>query len=71
MSTTSTLVLLVLSAAISDRDKNGTNPIRLDAAITQPLVGQLLGQSPSFPAERTGFEPADQLPGHGFSKPAH
>ena len=21
-------------------------------------------------AERTGFEPADQLPGHGFSKPA-
>jgi integrase len=22
-------------------------------------------------AERTGFEPADQLPGHGFSKPAH
>jgi len=21
-------------------------------------------------AERTGFEPADQFPGHGFSKPA-
>ena len=24
----------------------------------------------SFVAERTGFEPADQFPGHGFSKPA-
>ena len=24
----------------------------------------------SFDAERTGFEPADQLPGHRFSKPA-
>ena len=37
---------------------------------SQVPLYQALASRISFTAERTGFEPADQLPGHGFSKPA-
>jgi hypothetical protein len=37
---------------------------------SQTVAEQQLGKSRKERAERTGFEPADQLPGHGFSKPA-
>ena len=42
-------------------------------AVTRGLCecGAMTGErTPDRRAERTGFEPADQLPGHGFSKPA-
>ena len=36
---------------------------------SQVLALQALASLGLMPAERTGFEPADQFPGHRFSKP--
>ncbi len=51
-------------------DKNGTTGGQEKDNGSQTLYCKALASRVSFGAERTGFEPADQLPGHGFSKPA-
>ncbi len=56
--------------AVANRDKTGTTTRQEKTEGSQVLWGAALTSPTSFPAERTGFEPADQLPGHGFSKPA-
>ncbi len=56
--------------AAANRDKTGTTTRPEKTFGSQTLGDQALASRVSFAAERTGFEPADQLPGHGFSKPA-
>ena len=51
-------------------DKSGTTGGQEKKIGSQVTITKGLASHVSFLAERTGFEPADQLPGHGFSKPA-
>jgi hypothetical protein len=41
-----------------------------EASLENPEIHEACVAVTNSKAERTGFEPADQLPGHGFSKPA-
>jgi hypothetical protein len=54
----------------SSLDKTWTTGVQEKEAGSQVLVFQALASRGSFQTERTGFEPADQFPGHRFSKPA-
>jgi hypothetical protein len=53
-----------------DLDKTGTTGGRENNNGPQVLCCKALASRVSFKADRTGFAPAVQLPGHGFSKPA-
>jgi len=71
---------VVVEAGSSKRRRRDTLPLRRDTAAELQAIDATIAVRRKDPgkhgvfrgsgAERTGFEPADQLPGHGFSKPA-
>ncbi len=56
------------AAAVAGTRKKRHNPLANQGVMR--LCAMTGENVPDHPAERTGFEPADQFPGHGFSKPA-